>query len=84
MVMDANQIYCANPFAVYTSTESLCCIPEINTMLYAHYISIKKKPKLPVFPLSETNAVNIVVNFHLVCCLYIGFSYGFVYFLPFM
>ena len=29
-------------------TESLCCIPEMNTILYINYISIKKEKKKQV------------------------------------
>ena len=31
MVMDVNQTYCGNRFAIYTYIKSLCCTPETNT-----------------------------------------------------
>ena len=40
MVMDGNQTYCGDHFAMYTNTKSLCCTPETNIMLYINYISI--------------------------------------------
>ena len=42
MVMDINQIYCDDRFAIYTNIKSLCCTPETNIMLYANYILILK------------------------------------------
>ena len=41
-MMDVNQICCSVNFTIYTNTESLCCIPEINIILHVNYISIKK------------------------------------------
>ena len=41
MVTDGNQTFCGDHFAVYPNTESLCCTPETNIMLYANYTSIK-------------------------------------------
>ena len=41
MMVDVNQIYCGGQFAIYTNTESLCCMPETNIILYVSYISIK-------------------------------------------
>ena len=40
--MNVNQICCSVNFTIYTNTESLCCKPEINIILYVNYISIKK------------------------------------------
>ena len=42
MVMDVNQTYCGDHFAIYSYVESLCCTSETNIMLYVNYISIKK------------------------------------------
>ena len=39
--MDVNQTYCGDHIAVYTNTESLCCTPEANIMLYVNYTLIK-------------------------------------------
>ena len=39
VVMDVNQTYCGDHFAIYTNIESLRCIPETNIMLYGNYIS---------------------------------------------
>ena len=33
--------YCGADFIIYTNTESLCHIPETNTVLYVNYTSIK-------------------------------------------
>ena len=40
--MDVNWTYCADHFAIYTNTESLYYIPEMNKMLYTllYYIVI--------------------------------------------
>lgn len=40
--MDANYTYFGDYFAICTNIGSLCCIPEMNIMLYANYISITK------------------------------------------
>ena len=40
MVMDVNQIYCGDPFTIYTNIELLWCTPETNIM-YVTYASIK-------------------------------------------
>ena len=34
-----NQTYCNDHFAIYTNTESLCCIPEINIMYIQLYLN---------------------------------------------
>ena len=41
MVIDVNQTYCDDHFAIYTNIESLCRIPETNILLYGDYTSIK-------------------------------------------
>ena len=50
MVMDVNQTYCGNHFAMSTNIKSLCCIPKTNITLYVNYTSIKivkiKKKKI--------------------------------------
>ena len=53
----ANETYCGDHSVIYTDTESLCCTPEINTMLYGNYTSSKQCPSgrdLDFF-LSKTN-----------------------------
>ena len=40
--MDVNLTYCRDHFIIYINIKSLCCTPKANTMLYVHYISIKK------------------------------------------
>ena len=37
--MDVNWIYCGDRFAINPYTESLCCTPETNIILYINYIS---------------------------------------------
>ena len=39
MVIDINQTYCGDRFAICTNTESLCCTPETNIVLYVNHIS---------------------------------------------
>ena len=39
MVIDVNDTYCGDHFAIYINIESLCCIPETNIMLYVNYTS---------------------------------------------
>ena len=43
MVMEVNQTYCGDNFAISTNIESFCCTPESNIMLYVDYVSIKIK-----------------------------------------
>ena len=43
MVTDVNQTYCGDHFGIYTNTQSLCCTPETNIMLYINYISKKRE-----------------------------------------
>ena len=40
--MDVNQICCSVNFTIYTNTESLCCIPEINIILHVNLSQFKK------------------------------------------
>ena len=40
MVMDVNQTYYGNNFAIYTNIAKLCCVPETNIMVYVNYTSI--------------------------------------------
>lgn len=42
MMVDVNETYCGYP-TICTNTKSLCCIPEMNIMLYLNYTSLKKK-----------------------------------------
>lgn len=42
VVMDINQTFCGDYFAMYTNIKSVCCTPKTNIMLYINYISIKK------------------------------------------
>ena len=42
MVMDGNQTYCGDHFAVYTNIKLLCCTPETNIMIHVNYTSILK------------------------------------------
>ena len=42
MVMDVNQTYCGNHFAIYAYIKALYCIPKTNT-IYMSLSSIKKK-----------------------------------------
>ena len=41
--MDVNWIYCGDHFAINPCTESLCCTPETNIILYINYISTTTK-----------------------------------------
>lgn len=43
MFADANQTCYDDQFIAYTNSESLCYMPETNTMLYVNYTSFKKK-----------------------------------------
>ena len=40
-MIDVNQTYCDDHFAIYINIKSLCCMPETNIMLYVNCISIK-------------------------------------------
>ena len=40
MVMDVKETYHGGYFMIHTNIESLCWIPETNTMLYVNYISV--------------------------------------------
>ena len=40
MMTDISKIYGVYHLAIYTSIESICCIPETNIMLYVSYTSI--------------------------------------------
>ena len=54
----ANETYCGDHSVIYTDTESLCCTPEINTMLYGNYTSSKQCPSgrdLDFFSQKQTN-----------------------------
>ena len=57
----ANETYCGDHSVIYTDTESLCCTPEINTMLYGNYTSSKQCPSgrdLDFFSQKQTNKQN--------------------------
>ena len=41
--MNFNCTYCGDYFTIYSNIKLFCCLPEINKMLHADYISIKKK-----------------------------------------
>ena len=43
MLMNVNQTYCSDCFAVDINIESLHYMPETNIMLYVDYISIFKR-----------------------------------------
>lgn len=40
MMLAGGQTYCGDHFAVFTSVQSFCCMPETNIMLSDNYISI--------------------------------------------
>ena len=52
MVIDINQTYCGDHFAIYTSTEPFYFIPETNIMLYKLYLN--KKVKFKTYNLKTT------------------------------
>ena len=41
MMTNINWTYCSDHFAAYTSIKTLCCISEVNKILYQLYITIK-------------------------------------------
>ena len=42
MMMNVNQTYRGDHFAICTNVKSLCSTPETNIMFYVNYTSIKK------------------------------------------
>lgn len=43
IVMNVNQTYRGNHFAICKHTKSLCCTLKTNTMSYVNYTSIKRR-----------------------------------------
>ena len=53
VVMNVNY-YCGAHFVMYTDVKPLCLTPEMNTVLFVNYISVKSKQnKAPNFMLLE-------------------------------
>ena len=64
MVMDVNQTYCGDCFAIYTNIKSLCCMPETNIVcqLYLNKKNNRRWEKNNFFKkkkeLSDNNALS--------------------------